>query len=127
MKGKIWWIVNIMETFIGFILFITAQMEISGDSSYSWRRPYSDYEQQVITTKWIGLVLLIGGGIWLGIRIYQYVYVNKHTQDLNEIAKLGGIAKCQTCGLTVTQNLTFCPRCGSAIPKRPAEFTNINN
>lgn len=33
--------------------------------------PYSDYEQQVITTKWIGLVLLIGGGIWLGIRIYQ--------------------------------------------------------
>lgn len=97
------------------------------DSSYSWRRPYSDYEQQVITTKWIGLVLLIGGGIWLGIRIYQYVYVNKHTQDLNEIAKLGGIAKCQTCGLTVTQNLTFCPRCGSAIPKRPAEFTNIKN
>ena len=64
MKEKIGWIVGLIEVFAGFAFFLVAQTEISSNSRYTWRRPYTDYEQQVIMTKWIGLILLIVGIIF---------------------------------------------------------------
>lgn len=122
MKEKMGWIVGLIEVFAGFAFFVVAQTEISSNSRYTWRRPYTDYEQQVIMTKWIGLILLIVGITGLGIRVYKTMYTNKHTQEINEITKLGGTVNCQKCGLTVAQNVSVCPRCGTEITKNTTDF-----
>ena len=127
MKEKIGWIVGIVEVIVGFAFFVTAQAEMSSNSRYTWRRPYTDYEQQVILTKWIGLALLIAGIIGLGIRIYKYIYTNKHTEDINEISRLGGTIKCPGCGLIIVRNVAVCPRCGKEITVNLTEPVNKNS
>lgn len=124
MKEKIGWIVGLIEVLVGFVFFCIAQAEISSNSRYTWRRPYTDYEQQVIMTKWIGLLLLVVGIIGLGIRLYKTMYVNKHTEDINEISKLGGTVKCRKCGLIVAQNTSVCPRCGAEITTYSGDFSD---
>ena len=58
MKEKIGWIVGLIEVLVGFVFFCIAQAEISSNCRYTWRRPYTDYEQQVIMTYWT--ILFVG-------------------------------------------------------------------
>lgn len=115
MKGKIGWIIGTIETIIGFACFFVAQMEISSNSRYTWRKPYSSHEAQVLMTKWIGIAFLISGIVWLGLKIYQARYTNKHTQEMNPVVKNGGTTKCLNCGLALTAGAESCPRCGNAV------------
>jgi len=115
MKGKFGWIIGTIETIIGFLCFFIAQMEISSNSRYTWKKPYTSYEAQVLITKWIGIIFLISGVIWLCLKVYQARYTDKHTQELNPVVKKGGITKCLNCGLALTADAESCPRCGNTV------------
>lgn len=115
MKGKFVWILGIFEIIIGFVLFFSAQMEISNNSWYTWCKPYSSHEMQVIMMKWIGIILLISGVVWICLKLYQTRYTNIHTQDITQMTKKGGVIKCSNCGLTLSADVENCPRCGNII------------
>ena len=114
MKGKFGWIIGTIETIIGFIFFIISQVEVSSNSGYTWSKPYSTYEAQVIMLKWIGIILFISGIFWFILNLCQSSYTNKHTQEVNKITKKGGVLKCSNCGLTFTASTKQCPRCGKS-------------
>ena len=124
MKGKIGWIIGAIEVIIGFAFFLVAQMEISSDSRYTWTKPYTSYEAQVLMIKWIGIVFLIGGICWLALKVYQARYTDKHTQEMNPVVKKGGTTKCLNCGLTLIANAVSCPRCGKTVKKISSNATN---
>lgn len=121
MKKKIGWIIGFAESIVGFALFIAAQSEISANSWYTWRPPYTSYEAEVIMMKWIGLALLISGVVWIGLKFYQIKFINKHTEDINQVTEKGGAIKCAGCGLEVAASVKTCPRCGKTIATNGAE------
>ena len=115
MKGKFVWILSALEIVIGLVLFLSAQVEISSNPWYSWRRPYTPYEAQIILVKWIGIFLVISGIVWLCLKIYQLRYTDAHTQEISPTEGKGGIVKCSNCGLTLSSAAESCPRCGNAM------------
>ncbi|MDE7424357.1 MAG: zinc ribbon domain-containing protein [Lachnospiraceae bacterium] len=117
MKKCIGWIIGTLETLMGFFMFIVAKAEISSNSSYTWSRPYTSYEAQVIITKWVGIMLLVSGVIWIGQKLYQAIYTNKHIQDINQLTQRGGAIKCASCGLGISASVDICPRCGKVVEK----------
>lgn len=115
MKKGIGWVVSLGLTMIGFVVFIVSQTEISNNTSYTWRPPYTTYETQVVITKWVGILILISGICWFALLLFQAMYTNKHTQDITELTSKGGAVKCQSCGLSIAANISVCPRCGQLI------------
>lgn len=115
LKGKVGWIIGIIETIIGFTCFLGAQIEILCNSRYTWRKPYTSYEIQVLMIKWTGIIFLISGIAWFCLKVYQVRYTDKHTQDVNSVVKKGGIIKCLNCGLSLTEDAERCPRCGKSV------------
>lgn len=124
MKRKIGWIIGTIETIIGFVCFFVAQMEISSNSRYTWQKPYTSYEAQVVMTKWIGIIFLISGIAWLGLKVYQTRYTDKHTQEINPVVKKGGTTKCLNCGLVLTADAKSCPRCGKTVEEMSSKSDN---
>lgn len=127
MKGKILWILGTVQAVIGFALFLTAQLEISGNPWYTWHRPYSSYEAQIIMMKWIGIILLISGISILGLKLYQLRYTSTHTQEITPVTKRGGSITCPGCGLTLSANIATCPRCGKAVQAVPSKSNAEQN
>ena len=123
MKGKFIWIIGILETIIGFVLFVSAQVEISVNSAYSWRQPYTTYEAKIVMMKWIGIALLFSGIIWIGLKLYQKRYTSKHIQEVNQVIKRGGANKCPNCGLSLSADVKNCPRCGNAVKSNTSDFS----
>ena len=115
MKGKIGWIIGTLETIVGFVFFLNARIEISSNSWYTWRQPYSSYEAQVLMVEYIGIILLVCGIVDLAFKVYHTRYTNKHIQEIDQVVKNGGIIKCSNCGLTLAANVENCPRCGQKI------------
>ncbi len=115
MKGKILWIIGIIEVIIGMAFYVTARVEIANNWRYTWTSPYTSYEMQVVMTKWIGLLLLVTGILLLGLKVYQTVYLNKHTQDVTAVTEKGGAIKCEKCGLMISANAEKCPKCGTKV------------
>lgn len=123
MKKGIGWIIGTFEVIIGFFMFIVAQAEISNNLSYSWRRPYTSYEAQVILTKWIGIILLFSGVIWIVQKLYQVMYTKKHIQEINQLTQRRNSVKCANCELEISESVNICPRCGEVVKKN--NFNNI--
>lgn len=115
MKKVIGWVISLFELVVGLVLFVMAQSEISTNSWYTWRQPYTSYEAQVIMMKWIGIILLISGIIWIALLLFRVIYTNKHTQDITVLTQKGGSLQCVNCGLAVAANLSICPRCGKSV------------
>lgn len=115
MKGKFVWLLSVLEIVIGFVLFLPAQIEISSNSWYSWRSPYTPYEVRIIMAKWIGILFLISGIIWLCLKIYQFKYTDSHIQEITPAKGKGGTVKCPNCGLSLSSNVESCPRCGNVM------------
>ena len=124
MKGKFGWIVGTIETIVGFTCFMVAQMEISSNSRYTWSRPYTSYEAQVLMTKWVGIALLISGIVWLGLKVYQTRYINSHVQEMDQVVRKGGTIRCSNCGINLTADIERCPRCRTAVKEVPNISTN---
>jgi len=120
-KGKFRLIVGVIESVVGFVMWIAAQMTIAANSSYTWRKPYTDFETQTILIRTIGIVLLIWGLIDLALLFYRTRYLNKHVKPADKLTDKGGVVKCAACGLTLAANVTACPRCGAVRPNAPIQ------
>ena len=124
MKKKIGWILGTIETIIGFAFFVAAQSEISSNSWYTFKKPYTEFEAQVIMTKWIGIAFLVSGIIWLALKVFQARYMDKHIQEMNSVITKGGLTKCLNCGLALTADAETCPRCGKAVKEAVISFVS---
>lgn len=111
MKNKLGWIIGIFECIIGFLMFIIAQAEIVTNTDYTWSRPYTQFEAQIILIKWLGIILILSGIIWMALKIYQIVYADKYIKDVTPLMREGGTVKCSNCGLVISANMKVCPRC----------------
>ena len=104
-------ILGIIEGVAGIILFAVAQGEIWTNSRYTFTRPYTDYELNIILLKWCG-ILLIFSAVWIFIMmVYQNNYSDKHVKDITSTAARGGSRICPACGLPVSADISTCPRC----------------
>lgn len=127
MNKVIGWIVCILDLIIGAVLFLAAQIEISTNSRYTFRKPLTNYETQVITMKWCGVIFLVSGIVWLIIKIFQSAYVNKHVQEnMNNGAMYQKATICPGCGLQVASSAVPCPRCGFVFNMNSNPNMNIN-
>jgi len=102
-------ITGIIETIIGFIMFISTQLIISVEDNYTWTKPYTQFEAQVLIFKIIGTVLLIWGIINLVMVAVSKYYLQKTEKDVNAVSSTSKI--CPKCGLSVHKSTTKCPKC----------------
>ena len=122
MKGKISWIISFIFLIVGFIFYFPAKLEIMTNSHYTWNKPYTKYESEVIMTKWIGIMLLVWGIIIIVLKILQLRYTNKHVKDINQEINRGGVILCSNCGLSISADTRRCPGCGNFI--EPVTYNN---
>mgnify|MGYP004463093753 FL=1 len=82
MKKIIMWIICIINLILGIALLGAAQWEIATNSRYSFERPYTQYEIQIILYKWAGILFIVTGIILLVMNIIQHNNPNKYGQSL---------------------------------------------
>ena len=78
MKKTIGWIICVIDLIVGFSLFIAAQLEISTNSRYTFHKPLTKYELQVISFKWVGILLIVCGIFELVVKLIQKNYGHKY-------------------------------------------------
>lgn len=105
MKEKISWIMGIVELVVGIVIFVAAQNVISNNSSYTWRRPYTVYEEKIVLWRLIGLALIAFGVLCIGVNIYKIIFTNKHVKEIDQLTKHGGAVKCPDCGLVISADV----------------------
>ena len=82
MKKIIMWIICIANFIFGIALFGAAQWEIATNSRYSFERPYTQYEIQIILYKWAGILFIVTGIILLVMNIIKQNDANKYGKRL---------------------------------------------
>lgn len=98
---------------IGLACFIAAQVEINTNHYYTWTRPYTSYEAQVIITRIVGIGLLISGIIDLVLVFASIIYTHSTVQDINCQKMIS--TPCPTCGIQLGTAVNICPRCKTRI------------
>ncbi len=113
MNKKIMGICGAISSFVGWVLWLSAQSVISTNTRYTWEPPYTAFEAEHIFVRAIGLFLLISGLLDLGLLIASRFYNSKTVKDpnSNEITT----TKCPKCGLSVHKTVTLCPKCKTKI------------
>lgn len=124
---KILFFISLVMLIAGFIMWVTAQMEISSNARYTWQKPYSTYEAQIILIKWIGILFFICGLLDVGAALFKIIYTNKHTHEVSGIDRQGGVTQCLKCGLAITGNVRRCPRCGTISNRAEASAATGNS
>ena len=84
MKKIILWIICIVSLVLGITFFVSAQWEIATNSYYSFKKPYTQYEIQIIIYKWAGILFIIAGILMLIMRIIQQYGSNRYDKYLKE-------------------------------------------
>lgn len=112
MKKVIGYIIGALLAFIGFISIIIANTQISLSSGYTFRPPYTEYEAGILTTKYIGIGMLIIGIIILLLMIVSKIYYSKNVQDISDVGngKVNYIS-CPVCNCKTTSDSKYCPKC----------------
>lgn len=108
-------IIGIIEGIVGMIVFALAQLEIWTNSRYTFTRPFTDYEINIIILKWVGILLILSAVCTFIMSIWQNYYSNKHIKDIPSTAAGGGSKICPACGLTVSADISTCPRCKTSL------------
>lgn len=106
---KFYAISGAISSILGFILYLSARTTINANSRYTWSPPYTSYETEILTMKWIGIILLICGIIDLLLLVASQIYMNQNVQTLDN--QLYQVTKCSNCGLQVRKTAVSCPRC----------------
>lgn len=110
---KFYGIMGAISGIIGFVMFLSAQMVISTNSRYSWSKPYTSFEIETLSIKWIGLFLLISGILDIALIVISKYYGEKNIQDVN-IQQLTTTV-CPNCNIPVNNNTTVCPKCKNSL------------
>ncbi|MCD7777863.1 MAG: hypothetical protein LUH47_05095 [Clostridiales bacterium] len=108
MMNVILWIFAAIDLIFGFVIYNHASnMQI-------WYT-LSGHSEIAGVLKFLGVVCIISGIVFIFIPILKKIYTNKHVQDAAPHTEKGGFVKCLNCGLTVTANTSVCPGCGHAV------------
>ncbi len=102
-----------ISSIVGFVLFLTAQIIISSETRYTWRKPYTAFEAQTLTLKWVGIILLICGILDIILIIVSKYYENKNSQDID--VTNNSSVQCPNCGLLVNKETKICPKCKNSL------------
>lgn len=127
MKDKIIWLIGIIALVIGVPVFMDAQDKISNNPFFTWSRPYTSYEEQVMQSRWFGIMLIVLGVVCIGSEVYRKIYTNKHVKNVDQLMQKGGYVKCADCGLAISADVKVCPRCGRAIGDEKASNNGKNS
>lgn len=107
---KVVCVVGVICVILGFALLVSANIEIATNSRYTWERPYSNYEMEVLTVKYAGIAILISGAIDVILTVISTIYTAQTIQDKKEDSK--AFLVCPACHCKTMQGATFCPNCG---------------
>lgn len=107
---KVICVLGIIGVMIGFALLVSANIEIDTNSHYTWRRPYTEYEMQVLAIKNIGIALLVSGAIDVILCGISSWYTSKTIQSTS--AAQSSFVVCQGCQCKLSKELMYCPNCG---------------
>lgn len=121
---KFYGIMGAVCSIIGFVMTISAQMIISTNTYYTWSRPYTQFELETLSVKWIGVLLLISGIIDIAMIVISKIYTDKNVQD--STTQEFTTAVCPNCGLRVSKTTEVCPKCKYNIKKGEKNGTNNN-
>ncbi len=121
---KLYGILGAVSSIIGFVLTISSQIIIESNTRYTWTRPYTQFEAQTLSVKWIGIALLISGLIDIALIVISKMYTDKNIKDTN-IQMFTDIT-CPHCGLRVSKTTNVCPKCKNNI-KEEIKHGTYNN
>lgn len=101
-------ILGSISLIVGFAFFLTAQMVISTTEKYTFTKPFTKYELQILSYKWIGIVLIISGIL----DIILVVLAKKKEAEMKDPSNLTiSSVRCPNCGLTLSSSTKVCPKC----------------
>ncbi len=106
---------------IGFALFLSAQMVISTSTRYTFERPLTQYEIQILSLKWFGILFIIFGVLDI-ILVILAKKKEAEMQDPNDLTLNSG--KCPNCGLLVSDGTKICPKCKTVLK---GDSQNVKN
>ena len=121
---KLYGIIGTICSIIGLILTLAAQTVIWSNTRYTWSRPYTQFEAETLSVKWIGIVLLISGIIDILLIVISKIYADKNIKDAT-IQEFADII-CPNCGLRVSKTTNVCPKCKNNVKEEIKNGTNNN-
>lgn len=105
----------IISLIIGFAFYMAAKVTISTNSRYTFTKPYTKFEIETLTYKWIGIFLLVFGII----DIVLLVIAKRREATFEDPNNLGkrptNTVKCPNCGLTISATTRVCPKCNKIL------------
>lgn len=107
---KVICVMGIVCAIMGFVLMVSANIEINTNSHYTWERPYTSYEKKILTTKYAGIVLLISGATDIILTVVSTVYTARTVQ--NVVDNQSEFLVCTSCRCKIIKGTVFCPNCG---------------
>lgn len=106
---------------IGFALFLAAQFVISTNTRYTFERPLTQYEVQILSLKWFGILFMVFGVIDI-ILVFLAKKTESKMQNPNNLTFSSG--KCPNCGLLVSNGTKICPKCKTVLKE---DSQNVKN
>lgn len=102
----------IISLIIGFAFYMAAKVTISSSSHYTFTKPYTKFEIETLTYKWIGIFLLVFGIIDLVL----LVIAKRREATFEDPNNLNTTTvKCPNCGLTISATTRVCPKCNKIL------------
>ncbi len=118
---KIKTILGSIGIIVGFALFFAAQMDISTNTRYTFTRPFTQYEVQILSLKWLGILFMVFGVLDI-ILVVLAKRKEGEMQDPNNLTFSSG--KCPNCGLLVSDGTRICPKCKTVLK---GDSQNVKN
>ena len=113
-------IIGVVCVVIGLILFASARGEMSSNSYYTFKPPYTSYEMGVLARLLLGVGLLASG---IGDLIMAYISRKHESNNIQTPYGSNGLfADCPKCGLKMSNTSTKCPKCGTKLKYRNGKF-----
>ena len=115
MAKKIQLISGLVSAIGGGIALFWALMTMDTYSYYSWKQPFTKFEAQVVTTKWLGILFLVSGIVELIFFFVTLKASNTRTQPVEDrhYEKRPAQKFCIRCGTVMDFEDRFCPNCGA--------------
>ena len=116
MKKAIGYIFGAIMTFIGLITILVCNETINTSRRYTFRPPLTEYEIGVLSTRFIGIALLVIGIVILIIMIVSSYYYSKNVQDISDIGNgKANFISCPVCNCKTTSDSEYCPKCNNKL------------
>lgn len=106
---KVICVIGIICVVVGFVMLLSANLEIASNSRYTWDKPYTSYEAQILMVKNLGILLLISGVIDVILTIISTAYTSRTIQDSKGTPS--EFIVCPQCHCKTLKGIELCPNC----------------